>query len=416
MPTRDVYVYVHLQGGFVPAGLLRMRVEGSRLVSSSFRYGAHYLKRPDALPLDVRSLPLRDETFRIDDRFDLFTGIKDSLPDAWGRAVMERRAERPLREDEILLASPDTRVGALAFGLTLNGPARILPWDADLEAMDRVKLEAAVQAYEDYARGDLESFDEAIRRLVLPGSSVGGARPKATVVVNDALWIAKFSQASDAFDYPRAEYASMQLAARCGVRVPSVDHRAFGERSAFLIERFDRFGDQRLHLNSMLTVLGETELSFFHSSYMDMADACLQHVRDHKAARKELFRRMIFNGLISNEDDHLRNHALITSVEDGAFELSPAYDLVPNPGAGSPLRLSVGCGLDENGRVSRTFSVEAALRASSRFGLEPGEARFVVEEVRAGLSGWEEVFLSTGMSRLDVDVFGRAFVRARAEF
>lgn len=252
-----------------------------------------------------------------------------------------------------------------------------------------------------------------MRRLVLPGSSVGGARPKATFVGGGgALWIAKFSRTRDPFDHPRAEFATMRLAARCGVRVPPVEHRVFGDRTAFLVQRFDRVGQQRLHFNSMLTVLGETELSFFHSSYMDMADACVKHVRVHDSARRELFRRMVFDGLCANDDDHLRNHAFITSEDGSSFELSPAYDLVANPGASRPLRLSIGCGLDEGGRATRTFTVEAALRASIHFGLAQDQARRMVDEVKAGLTGWEDVFLSTGMSRRDVDVFARAFPAA----
>lgn len=127
MATRDVYVFMHLGGDWVPAGLLRLRLEDNTLVSSSFRYGRRYLDRLDALPIDVRALPLRDEAFGTEERFELFMGIRDALPDAWGRSVMERRADRPLREDEILMASPDTRVGALAFGSSLAGPERELP-------------------------------------------------------------------------------------------------------------------------------------------------------------------------------------------------------------------------------------------------------------------------------------------------
>ncbi len=123
MPTRDVYVFAHLEGRWTPSGLLRMELEDQHVVSSTFRYGRRYLRRADAFPVDAHALPLRDEVFRTEERFDIFTGIKDVLPDAWGRAVMERRAERPLREDEVLLASPDSRVGALAFGATLEGGA-----------------------------------------------------------------------------------------------------------------------------------------------------------------------------------------------------------------------------------------------------------------------------------------------------
>jgi serine/threonine-protein kinase HipA len=408
MSTRDVYVYAHLRGDWVPSGLLRMLLEDQRVVSSTFRYGRRYLERADAFPVDAHALPLRDEVFRTEERFDLFSGIQDALPDAWGRAVMERRAERPLREDEILMASPDTRVGALAFGSGLDGPKREVPWRPELERLDDADLESVIEAYADYDDDRPERSDEALRRLVLPGSSVGGARPKAVVVRDDRMWIAKFSRTGDPFDYPRAELATMQLARRCGISVPAVDHRVVGDRSAFLVERFDRSGSTRIHINSMLTVLGETELSFFHSSYMDMADAFVAHVRDHDAARRELFRRMVFNGLSSNDDDHLRNHALIWAPERG-FHLSPAYDLVANPAAASPPRLSIGCGLDESGRVTRTFTLDGALRAASRFGLAVEEARRIVNEVQNGLRGWEDVFASTGMRRRSIDSFALAF-------
>lgn len=409
METRDVYVFLHLDGDWIPAGLLRMRAEGAAVVASTFRYGARYLRRPDALAIDLHALPLRDEAFSTEPAFDVFTGIKDALPDAWGRAVMERRAGRPLREDEILLASPDTRVGALGFGATLDGPQRELPWPPALEARDRVDLVTAVGAYADYSADDHARLDEALRRLVLPGSSLGGARPKATVVIDDELWIAKLSRSNDAFDYTRAEYATMRLAARCGIDVPPVEHRRVAGRSAFLVRRFDREGPRRTHFNSMLTVLGETELSFFHSSYMDMADACVRHLREHEPARRALFRRMVFNGLCNNDDDHLRNHAVIWSPAVSAFVLSPAYDLVANPAVAAPRRLSIGCGVDAAGRVTRSFSVESAVRAAPRFGLGPEEARAIVAEVRAGLAGWAEVFEATGMRPDDVRVFAPAF-------
>lgn len=408
MPTRDVYVFAHLEGRWIPSGLLRMELEDQHVVSSTFRYGRRYLQRADAFPVDAHALPLRDEVFRTEERFEIFTGIKDVLPDAWGRAVMERRAERPLREDEVLLASPDSRVGALAFGATLEGPARELPWRPELERLDDADLETVLEAYADYDDDRPELVDEAMRRLVLPGSSVGGARPKAAVVMAGRMWIAKFGRTGDPFDYPRAELATMQLARRCGIRVPPVEHRVVGDRSAFLVERFDRSGAERIHINSMLAVLGESELSFFHSSYLDMADACLRHVRIHDPARRELYRRMIFNGLSSNDDDHLRNHALVW-VPGRGFELSPAYDLVPNPSAGSLLRLSIGCGLDEDGRVTRRFSLAGALRAAPRFGLFGEEARRIVTDVQDGLQGWDDVFISTGMSRKSVEVFASAF-------
>lgn len=412
MATRDVYVFVALDEGWVPAGRLRLALEDDAAVASTFRYDARYLARDDAVPVDVNALPLRDESFSTEPAFDVFTGIKDALPDAWGRAVMERRAERTLREDEVLLASPDTRVGALAFGPSLDGPAREAPWGPALEAKDRVDVETAARAYVALAEGDPDRVDEAMRWFVLPGSSLGGARPKATVVVDDELWIAKFSRTNDAFDYTRAEYATMQLAASCGIDVPPVAHRELDGLTVFLVERFDRRGERRAHLNSMLAVLGETELSFYHSSYMAIADACVKHVRDHEVARRAIFRRMIFNGLCSNDDDHLRNHALLWSHEAASFVLSPAYDLVSNPRASSPPRLAIGCGLDPSGAVTRTFEIESALRASPRFGLPEDEARAIVAEVTEGLSAWRAVFESTGMAPRDLCVFERLFERA----
>lgn len=407
MVTRDVYVFVHLADGWTPSGLLRMRLEADEVVASTFRYGQRYLRRSDALPVDAHALPLREETFATDERFVLFTGITDSMPDAWGRAVMERRAERPLREDEILLATPDTRVGALGFGPSLRGPERVLPWDPSLEALDRIDLETAVEAYALLREGDLKQMDEAMRRLVLPGSSLGGARPKATVVIDGELWIAKLSRSEDPFDYPRAEWATMQLAARCGIDVPEVSHELVGGRGAFLVRRFDRSGSRRNHINSMLALLGETELSFFHSSYMDMSEACVRHVADDRPARHQLFRRMVFNGLVGNDDDHLRNHALVWSSRKKGFVLSPAYDLVSNPARREARRLSIGCGVDAEGRVTRAFSVAAALRAAPRFGLRDEDAAEIVREVEMGVAGWRDVYASTGMSTRELEIFGR---------
>lgn len=416
MEEIKVYVFARLGKQWVPAGLLKCAVEDGEVVESRFRYGQKYLQRKDAFPVDIVALPLIDAEFKTDPPQDLFSGIKDSSPDSWGRALMERRAGRPMREDELLLASSDYRVGALAFSTDISGPRRQMPWSEAQEAPDVIRLEDVYAAYLKISGQDQREIEQAMRQYILPGSPLGGARPKAVVSFEGRLWIAKFQKENDLFDFVRCEHACMSLAARCGLRVPRVKIEKVSGRSVYLIERFDRRDDdERLPLNSFFSILKETELSFMHSSYAEIADALKKYSRKDAVDRRELFGRMLFNGFCRNTDDHLRNHAMIYEPKLKSFELSPLYDVVCDVTAGFEFRLAIGCGRDAQGRITRAFTREGALGLAPEFGLENAEAAQMYDAMRALVSRhWQKEFIASGFSASETEKFAAVFAPAPA--
>jgi serine/threonine-protein kinase HipA len=407
---RKIYVYIYLNGKPKPVGLLKCLFENGQVVESHFRYGQKYLQHPDRVSIDLNQLPLVDEELITEKNFDLFSGIKDAAPDAWGRALLDKRANRPLREDEVLLATSDYRVGSLAFGLTLDGPKRVTEWASEQDS-DLVDLNTIFTRFLDYTSNNLAKHEEAMKKFIIQGSSMGGARPKATCTYDgDSLWLAKFSQINDAFDFVRSEYAVMTLAKTCGLNVPQVAVESLQGRSIFLIERFDRHKSQRFHFQSFLTILGVHELSFRHSSYMDMAFAIQKYSTHDLEDRKELYSRMIFNGLVGNNDDHLRNHAMIWKNRKSGFRLSPLYDVVPNPRFVESRRLAIHCGYKANGDLTHEFDEECVIRAHQDFGLSESEARAIFADLKNIVtSQWRDHFIRAGFRRDELSVFAPLF-------
>src|SRR5713101_632264 len=228
----EAYVYIYLEDGPVPAGVLET-IGSGREATARFRYGRRYLQRKDRLTID----PIRLYTAPED--FVLFNGIRDAAPDGWGRHLMDRAAgARPLSEFDYLVATGDARVGALAFGPDLSGPKRIVPWteqNLDGEDLDLKTMLEAVR--------DVDTADDLPRkhgRFLSRGSSLGGARPKATTEYDVKQWIAKFGRADDHLSMCRAEYVTMRLAQQVGINVPPIRIEKVLGQDIYLIERFDR--------------------------------------------------------------------------------------------------------------------------------------------------------------------------------
>lgn len=419
---RKIYVWISLvnrQSGIhenVPAGLLKLSIEDGRVQSSTFRYGRKYLERSDKIAIDISALPLKNKEHRIDaTKFDIFTGIKDACPDSWGRAVMEKRAGRQMREDEFLMASSEFRVGALSFSENLTKPQRATPWDRKEEDDQALNLKRVFKAYEAYTSDDLEQIEKSLKAFIMPGSSLGGARPKANCVWKDDLWIAKFQRANDSFDYVRVEYATMNLARQCGLNIPETDLQVINGKSIFLIRRFDRqlTTQERKPFNSALAVLEETELSFMHSSYMDIADAIVDHSRAIEANLTELYKRMLFNAFVNNNDDHLRNHGFLYDYRTDSYELSPAYDIVPMNDVGEyGRRLSIKCSVEENGERTRNISKKGLLRAASAFRLSEDDARAIYGGLHKKIENlWRPAFKDAKVKTKDIEAFEAAFLK-----
>lgn len=395
----------------VPAGRLTMVEQGLQVQASRFAYGRRYLQRANALPVDPVALALADgDRERVPPHgLALFGALRDATPDAWGRRVIENRLKAPpngLPESTYLDHAGPHRAGALDIRPTPTSPQTVsaLPSVMDLGHL----LDAATRIEEG------EPVPSHLEVFFAGGASVGGARPKAVVRFDNGEWIAKFPSANDRFNVPLIERATLELAREAGLDVPRTRIESLAdERQVMLIERFDRMplpvGIGRRHMVSALTLLALHEQESPDSSYAAIADALSQHgvggciARD----RSELYARMVFNILVTNDDDHLRNHAFLYDADAAGWRLSPLYDMVPKPQAAQErvLHLSVG----PYGRAAR---LDNALAGAGRFGLLPRNAATIVDRVVRAVRSWRDTFERLGVSVRDCDQVATAFRRA----
>lgn len=408
MPS--TYVYIYLQEGPVPAGLLETIGEG-RETTARFAYGRRYLQRKDRLPLDPVQLLLHDADteveYRAPEGFVLFNGIRDAAPDGWGRHLMDRAAGgRPLTEFDYLIATGDNRVGALAFGPDLAGPKRIVPWQEDNLHGEILDLADMLEAVRELDTAD--DLSAKYRRFLVRGSSLGGARPKATTEYNGKQWIAKFGRADDRFPVCRAEYVTMTLARQVGINVPPVRLEKILGQDVYLIERFDRpsRGEsfRRLPFISGLTITGAHESESSQQSYRRLAEQLRIFGSDPVNDSKELWRRMVFNILCNNNDDHLRNHGFLWDGK--GWRLSPGYDIVPAPQISLERDLAIGVG-----RNGRQATLRNALSDIASFGLSREDgvaaARGMQQTVR---NAWEDLFRRHGFTPAEIERLRTCFI------
>lgn len=399
----EAYVTLVLPGQTTPTMVGRLQIEQTgRDTHASFVYGQRYCQNPNAIPLDPLRLPLdSNRAYEAPGLWGLLGIFRDASPDYWGRMVMERENNVPeLPEMEYLLRSGPTRIGALGFQLELDteqpaeNPIGLISLPDLLEASRQLEANAPV--------------DEHLMLLLRQGTSIGGARPKATIVENNTYWLAKFPSRHDRMDIPAIEYAAIKLAEAAGINTPECRLLTLGDKQhIYLARRFDRVhtgqGWQRYHYMSGLTVLGLNEYDNASGSYPELADNLRRLSADYKSDAEELFRRMVFNILISNDDDHLRNHALIYSAQ--GWRLSPAYDLVPHAQIGYERHQSIIIG-----KKGREGSLKNAMTEVGRFGLTNAKASAIINEVKAVVSQWDELFVKYGISKNDIEMLRTAFL------
>jgi len=395
----SLFVWVWLPGRAEPvvAGQVVRSAETGALY---FGYGRSYRDREDAIALFDMDLPIREGLIEPPTGHDLAPSIRDALPDRWGRRVIvndllgSRRDainEDALGEITFMLHSGSDRIGALDFQTSAE---RFVP---------RVSAEATLEELQTFA--DLieagEKVPKALDQVILHGSSIGGARPKALITDKGGerprKLIAKFSATNDVFAMVKGEFAAMRLAKHAGLDVANVEIERVLERDVLLIERFDRVpvSDQtdwhRRAIVSALTWTQENELAARHIAYTELAEIIRARFRDPTRDLTELFARMCFNILVGNTDDHARNHA---AFWDGKIlELTPAYDIAPqrrgSAEAGQALNIVPG----RNGAQLVT-----ALEAASAFHLSEAEARYIIDgQVSAICAHWSAVCEAAGM-------------------
>ena len=406
---REAYVYIQLPGTLetVPAALLRVRTLQDGTQVGRFRYGDRYLARPDAVAFDPFQLPLAKEVFEFTQLKGIPGAVRDAAPDAWGRRVIEHKLERgpfDLEEIDYLLHGPQDGAGYLSFGLKAEPPAPKRSYNRTHRLAELIDATQNIEAGRPIAVPLLEQLD--------PGTSMGGARPKATIEDDHSLWLGKFPAKSDRFNLQRIEFATLDLARRCGIHVTHARLEAVGSEDVLMLQRFDREyangGYLRYGLVSGLTVLdcGDSHLDRDRWSYPLLADNLRRWSDKPDADCAELFRRMVFNAAVTNNDDHPRNHALLRRQK--GWRLSPAYDLVPTPVVSlerRDLALTVG-------NHGRTASIYNLLSQAGRFGLSAEAARHEIEGIVAVVRQWRDSFFACGVSPTDVEYIAPAILPA----
>jgi len=411
MATDDqaCYVYIQLPGTMetVPCASLRVRTIGAGAYEGTFTYGKRYLERPEVVPLDPFHLPLTTRPQKFTKLKGIPGAVRDASPDAWGRRVIQAKLQRPeaaIQEIEYLLSGPDDGAGNLSFGRTATPPAPRRPFNRthQLAAL----IEAAEKLEED------GRLPHEILEALEPGTSMGGARPKVTVEDNHRIWLAKLPERADRHNMQRIEYAALELARAAGLRVCGTRLEPVGAREALMLDRFDREWNPdakaytRYGLVSGLTVLDceDGHLGRERWSYLLLADELRRWSGKSDDDRRELFLRMVFNAMVTNNDDHPRNHALVQTR--GGWRLSPAYDILPVPLVSlerRDLALQVG-------RFGRAASLYNILSQCDVFGLARDEAQALIDRMLDIVRGWREFFAARGVEQRSIEMLEQAIL------
>lgn len=408
--TRDCFIYITLPGTTVPVAAGRYALAGNhpRDMTGRFVYAKSYLERTDAVALDPVELTLSTETRSTRNMGGIFGALRDASPDFWGRKLIEYVVGGVhLNELEYLLNAPDDRAGALGCGRNQTPPApkRHFNQTLDLAALQET---ADAIALRDEVSGEV--IETQIERLINAGTSMGGARPKAVVEDDGALWLAKFNLEDDRWNSARVEHAMLLLARACGLNPAHSRVVDVAGRDVLLVKRFDREqtsdGYLRARMISALTLLRTEDTYQVRGqwSYPLLAAELRKVVTAPAENAKELFRRMTFNALISNTDDHPRNHALLARAQD--WMLSPAYDLTPTAPVSSERRdLALICGT-----AGRIANADNLLSQCGQFLLERKAAAAIIDQMEQTVrSQWHPIARGAGVSEKDCAKIAPAF-------
>ncbi len=374
----------------------------------AFAFDENWLKKhPDYRSLDPDLQLYGGAQYTGKANFGLFM---DSSPDRWGRKLMMRREAirarksnekpRPLQESDYLLGVYDeTRMGALRFKLSATGA--FLNDDSAMAAPPWARLRELEEASRKLENDALSNEHEKwLAVLMAPGSSLGGARPKASITSPTGdLWIAKFPSRNDHGNTSAWEYATMQMAKDAGLDTPDVKLESFSRNgSTFLCRRFDRKKGKRIHFASAMTLLGKSD-GDKETSYLELAEYIVAFGAKPQEDLRELWKRIVFSIAVSNTDDHLRNHGFLLSAQ--GWRLSPVYDLNPNPeGSGLSLNITE----DDN-----SLDFELALEIAPYFRLNANEASTILRSIQQVVSNWRGYARRNGIANADMELMSPAF-------
>jgi len=402
----DIEVHIDFAAGSHRVGTLHL-VEGRRGQGVSFEYDIDWRHADFGFSLEP-ALQLGPNRFFPQPDRAIFGSLGDSAPDTWGRSLMQKaerrraraqdRAPRTLQETDYLLGVTDVaRLGAMRFRWPGNDEFQA-PLQAGVPGF--IRLGDLLAATERTLRD--EETDEDLLMIFAPGSSLGGARPKASVIdQHGALSIAKFPKETDSYRIELWESVALILARNSGIRTPDHQLAHVDGRPIMISRRFDRVGDVRVPFLSALSMLELTDGT--RSSYPELVDVLARNGANAREDAHELYRRMVLNILISNVDDHLRNHGFLWSGGRG-WTLSPAYDLNPVP---TDLKARVlTTAIDgEDG----TCDIDLALDVSAYFNLKPAEARAIIRAVADAVSLWQDVASRQGATAKEIERMSSAF-------
>jgi serine/threonine-protein kinase HipA len=385
------------------------QIKGKR--AFSFKYAQEWIKSKEQLILDPDIQWFSGPQFPINkSNFGMFL---DSMPDTWGRTLMKRRAAIKAREENKLVPTlndidfllgvyDECRMGALRFKLNLNGP--FLDDDAKYPTPPWTKIrELQYSAEMMESDGNNEDIRKWLAILIAPGSSLGGARPKANVLDSENhLWIAKFPSKNDDFDKAAWEYLAYKLALKAKIEMTDCKiEKVSGNYRTFFTKRFDRFTNKRIHFASAMTMTGHSEetLKNHQPSYLEIAEFIQFNCIKVDANLHQLWRRMVFNIAISNTDDHLRNHGFLLSKN--GWELSPAYDINPSTDKNG---LALNINTDDN-----SLDFELAKSVGEFFRLNHLQMNEIIEEVKSAVKKWKQIASEIGIQRNEIELMESAF-------
>ena len=413
---REVFVYADWDGLSEPmlmGKLLVNRTRGKEIFA--FEYDSEWMNSEFNMYLDPHLGLFNGQQYLPDDKpnFGMFL---DSSPDRWGRLLMRRREaamsrkdgrkENTLYETDYLLGVFDGhRMGGIRFKTDLVGG--FLNNQKEMASPPWTSLRELENASLKLEREDAASDPEYLKWLALliaPGSSLGGARPKAGVLdEKNRLWIAKFPSVNDEQDAGAWEMVLHHLAEACGIIVPEARLLQFGSKHhTFLTKRFDRNNDsRRIHFASALTLLGYNDGSSHEDgvSYLEMVEIIQRYGAEPQRDLEQLWRRILFNVCVSNTDDHLRNHGFL--LTERGWRLSPAYDMNPNE-TGTGLKLNI----SEN---DNSLSVDLVMSVAGYFTLDETKSKAILNEMQGMISKWNEVAKKIGISNEERQRMSGAF-------
>jgi serine/threonine-protein kinase HipA len=418
MASKKIYVYADWLGLNGPSiiGILRAEsIRGNEVFS--FEYDDDWLHSEQLFILDPDLSYFSGPQYLMEDKPN-FGVFLDSSPDRWGRVLMRRREallsrmenrpQKNLMQSDFLLGVYDEhRMGALRFKESQDGP--FLNDNQEMAAPPWTSLREL-----EYASLQLEKDDSVenpdylkwLNLLTAPGSSLGGARPKASVLdKNKHLWIAKFPSRNDDVDVGGWEMVVHDLALASGIKMPEAIVQKFSEdQYTYISKRFDRQpGNQRIHFASAMTMLGRKDGDNYSSglSYLDIAGFIMQS-GDKKQVKddlEELWKRIVFNICVKNTDDHLRNHGFL--LGENGWKLSPAFDINPVP-TGTGLTLNI---TGEDNSLDLSLPMEIA----ELFRLETAIAKETINNIKNIIKNWRKIATKYGLSKREQDLMSAAF-------